>query len=83
MSADHFAGIAAIALLSACSILPLLGHMRAVMRNPTAEDLQQSAGVKLAEAMLATITDEANHAAGIHGRMYADGVLPDRRKSPR
>lgn len=82
-TADYLAGIAALALLASCCIVPLLGHMRIVMRNPTPEELLQSAGVKLAESMLAVIQSENAHASGIHGRMYADGVLPDRRKSPR
>lgn len=83
MSADHFAGIAALALIAACGLLPMLGHMRVAMRNPTPDELLQSAGVRLAESMLAVIEDEQAHAAGIHGRMYADGLLPDRRRRAR
>lgn len=78
--------LAAVAILSLCALLPIIGaalaDMRRVMTTPGARKVRSDADARMA-AMLAELDDMHAYASAIHGRMYADGLLPDRRKVAR
>lgn len=73
----------AIALLAAIPLLLIGGelrHMRAVMRAPTRKEIQEAAELKLAQQILA-FDNVQGYAADVLARVYADRILPDRRRA--
>lgn len=78
--APDVAGVIALALLALLGILPYVGHMRAVMRAPTRKEIQEAAELKLAQQILA-FDNVQGYAADVLARVYADRILPDRRRA--
>lgn len=79
---NALAGVLALVLLALCALLPILGHLRVEMRAECTRKVREQQNARLAAAILA-FDDLDAYARGIHGRMYADGLLADRRKAPR
>ncbi|HEY4529349.1 MAG TPA: hypothetical protein VIG97_03320 [Luteimonas sp.] len=78
-------GFLAMALLAAIPLLMIGGelrHMRAVMKVDCQRRVRQAAELKLAERIL-EFDDLDAYAAGVLQRVFADGLVPDRRRKPR
>lgn len=83
-AAPDLAGVAALALIALCCLLPVIGAVIADMRRVMRHDPAAFAATReLLTRQAVELSYLDSHARSVLARAYADGIFPDRRRHPR